>query len=74
MSTQRERAYLARPESVRQANERIADFARRYKFVSRVPMLCECDDDGCRVILQVGLDEYDELRRRPEAFLTAPGH
>lgn len=74
MSTHGKRAYLARPEGVRQADERIAELARRYKFVSRMPMLCECEDGDCQAIVPIGLESYDELRRRPDAVLTAPGH
>jgi hypothetical protein len=73
MSAQRQRAYVSRPESARQSNERIAEQAERLHFVSRVPMVCECDDGDCRQILLLDLDEYRKVRREAE-FLTAPGH
>jgi len=62
-----------RAADVRQANDRIAEKAKRMRFVSRVPMICECGAD-CRAVVMVSLEDYHALRRDPEAFLTAPGH
>lgn len=58
----------------RQSNDRIADKAERLRFVSRVPMLCECSDHDCRTVVMVHLDDYYAIRRDDDAFLTAPGH
>jgi hypothetical protein len=58
----------------RAANERIAEKAKRLQFVSRVPMLCECDAPDCRAVVMITLDEYHELRRDPDSFLTAADH
>lgn len=74
MSAQRRRAYLTRPETARHSNDRIAEQASRYRFVSRVPMLCECGDPDCERIVLISLEAYQELRRDRDAFLTAPGH
>jgi hypothetical protein len=57
----------------RKANDRIAEKATQLRFVSRVPMLCECSSPACRSIVMVGLDDYRQIRERG-AFLTAPGH
>jgi hypothetical protein len=59
---------------VRAGNDRIAEQAERLQFVSRVPMLCECGARDCRTIVLIELDEYYEVRRDPDSFLTAPGH
>jgi hypothetical protein len=56
------------------ANDRIADKAQRLHFVSRVPLLCECSGPGCRGLLMISLDDYRQVRRQPDSFLTAPGH
>lgn len=72
MSAQRERVQLSRSEEVRSSNDHIAERAVRLRFVSRVPMLCECSDAGCRSIILVGLDRYQELRA--SGFFTTPGH
>jgi hypothetical protein len=72
MSAQMERAQLTRPEDVRDSNDRIAERAAQLRFVSRVPMLCECSDPGCRTIVLVELDRYQQLRER--GYLTAPEH
>ena len=58
----------------RKANDRIAAKAEQLRFVSRVPMLCECSAPGCRTIVMVGLDEYREIRRTEDSFITAAGH
>jgi hypothetical protein len=58
---------------VRKANDRIAEKAERLRFVSRVPLLCECGDPDCRTIVMVGLEDFRAMRSRQEAVL-APGH
>ena len=58
----------------RQANDRIAAKAERLRFVSRVPMLCECSDRDCRTVVMVRLEDYYAIRRDSAAFVTAPGH
>ena len=58
----------------RKANDRIAQKAEQLRFVSRVPMLCECSTPGCRAIVMVGLDDYHEIRLTEDSFITAPGH
>jgi hypothetical protein len=72
MSAQRERVRLSRSEEVRSSNDRIAERARRLRFVSRVPMLCECSDPQCGSIVLLGLERYGELRE--SGFFTAPDH
>lgn len=58
----------------RVGNERIAEKAEALRFLSRVPMLCECSSDECRTIVMIALPEYREIRRKPELIITAPGH
>jgi len=58
----------------RQANDRIAEKAERMRFVSRVPMICECSDSDCRAIVMVRLEDYHAIRSDRDAILTAPGH
>jgi hypothetical protein len=58
----------------RKANDRIAQKAEQLRFVSRVPMLCECGAPNCRTVVMVGLDDYREIRRTEDSFITAPGH
>lgn len=72
MSAQ-ERAYESRAYAVREGNEEIAARAAALRFVSRVPMLCECDDSGCRELVLVTLSDYRRARKERE-FFTAPGH
>lgn len=72
MSAQRERVRLSRSEEVRASNDHIAKRALRLRFVSRVPMLCECRDPGCASIILIARERYEELR--DEGFFTAPGH
>ncbi len=63
-----------RAMDARAANDRIADKAEALRFLSRVPMLCECSAPDCRKVLMVGLEDYRTLRRDPDNILTAPGH
>ena len=58
----------------RAANDRIAEQARRLRFVSRVPMLCECSGGDCREIVMISLRDYEQIRREQGRFLTAPDH
>ena len=58
----------------RRANDRIAEKAEQLRFVSRVPMLCECATPSCRTIVMIGLGDYHALRRSEDSVLTAPGH
>jgi hypothetical protein len=63
----------ARAMDARNANDRIAEKAEQLRFVSRVPMLCECSEPSCRAIVMIGLGDYRALRRN-DGILTAPGH
>ena len=58
----------------RKANDRIAEKAAQLRFVSRVPMLCECSAPACRTIVMVSLGDYREIRRTEDSFITAHGH
>jgi len=58
----------------RRANDRIAEKAEQLRFVSRVPMLCECSEPACRAIVMIALGDYPAIRRTEDAVLTAPGH
>lgn len=58
----------------RAANDRIAEKAEQLRFVSRVPMMCECSAPGCRKVVMIGLDDYRAIRRASNNILTAPGH
>jgi hypothetical protein len=64
----------ARAMDARKANDRIAEKAEHLRFVSRVPLLCECSDPACRAIVMVALGDYRAVRRSDDTLLTAPGH
>jgi hypothetical protein len=59
-----------RTGAVRVANDHIAARAEALHFISRVPLLCECDDPGCRALVLVSLDEFGRLRRTGEAVIA----
>jgi hypothetical protein len=67
------RDLLSRTTAVRASNEHIARRAKALHFISRVPLLCECDDEGCRELVLVSLDEFRRLRRTGDAVVT-PDH
>lgn len=72
MSAQ-QRTYESRSQVVRTGNDGIAAKAAALRFVSRVPMLCECEDPACRELIMLTLADYRRARRERE-FITAPGH
>lgn len=65
--------FVSRADQVRRSNERIIEEAIRLRFVSRVPLLCECDDEDCREFVPLTLDEY-ELVRAVNGYVTSSGH
>ena len=58
-----------RTDAVRASNDRIAERALALRFTSRVPMLCECRDPGCRAIVPVSLEDFHDLRQRGDVVL-----
>jgi hypothetical protein len=58
---------------VRAANDRIAEKAEQLRFVSRVPMICECGDPDCRSLVLISLEAYRAIGN-PYDTLTASGH
>jgi hypothetical protein len=61
-------------EVFRSANEHVAEKARELELLPPIPFLCECSDARCFTHIQLSLEEYDEVRSHPEAYVTAPGH
>jgi hypothetical protein len=61
----------SRSQRVRKSNNRIARSAIRYRFVSRVPFLCECDDEGCDELVLLTLEAFYATRLDG---LRAAGH
>jgi hypothetical protein len=57
----------------RKANDRIAMKAEQLRFVSRVPMLCECSTPDCRTIVMIALGDYYEICLEGGSVI-APGH
>jgi hypothetical protein len=64
----------ARAMDARRANDRIAEKAEQLRFVSRVPMICECADPACRTVVMIALGDYYAIRRSDGSLLTAHGH
>jgi hypothetical protein len=58
----------------RKANEGIKEAAEGLHFDRPVPFVCECADPMCREFVQMGLDEYGEIRKDARLFLNVPGH
>jgi hypothetical protein len=63
-----------RPQQVRVANERVAREAERQKFLSRLPMLCECDDAGCEEVFLIAPPEFRAACGPDGGWLTVPHH
>jgi hypothetical protein len=58
----------------REANEQIEAAADRMHLTGLIPFLCECPRIECTELTRLSLEEYEEIRRFPRYFLTAPGH
>jgi hypothetical protein len=60
----------------RDANEHIQSSAAAMGLdeAGFLPVICECADVTCSVILQLTHAEYEEVRRHPERFLNARDH
>jgi hypothetical protein len=69
-----EKVKIARTEALfRDVNERIAETALRFETPD-VTFVCECADPECVHRVSVPADEYEDVRREPTHFVTAPGH
>jgi hypothetical protein len=66
----------ARNESIfREANEKLERKVVRLSITeSRTPYFCECDDPGCRSVVNLTIREYEAVRSEPTQFLITPGH
>ena len=40
----------------------------------RAPFICECSSTRCTAIVQLTLDEFEQVHRRPDHFVVVPGH
>lgn len=58
-------------DDTRDANERIAEAAKRLHFVSRIPFICECSDPSCRAPVLLHEQEYAERRRTGTPIVLA---
>jgi len=73
MSVRHKRTHESRSQVIRRANEGIAAKAAALRFVSRVPMLCECGDPACHELVLLTLADYRRVHKEHD-FLTVPGH
>jgi hypothetical protein len=64
---------VSRSQEAQSANERLANKAEQFRFVSRIPMWCECDDPDCRTMVLISVDEYRDARAAM-SLVTAPEH
>lgn len=58
----------------RDANERVAAKARELEVAYPIPFLCECRDPHCFALVSITLKGYEQVRSRPQRYLTIPGH
>lgn len=70
---ERDGVVVSKSAVARARNRRLVEKANLYRFVSRLPLLCECDDPQCEATLLVGFDDYRRAERAG-ALLTVPGH
>jgi len=56
------------------ANEQIAQKREELEVAVTPPVICECGDEGCTVLLRVDGDTYERVRADGRRFVVAPGH
>lgn len=61
-------------EIFRNANDQIADMARKRSWRFPVPFLCECSDRRCLGRVELPLKEYEQVRSNPQRYIALPGH
>jgi hypothetical protein len=58
----------------RSVNEQVLGLTARFAGAAEVELLCECAKPGCRELVTIAPDGYEDVRRFPTRFLTRPGH
>ena len=58
----------------REVNERIREVAGRSGILGPAAFVCECAHGDCTEAVELALNEYDQVRVRPGAFVIVPGH
>ena len=66
---------VARNEATfREANEIIERAAEKAGATGPVPFICECAEQGCRDVIRLTLEEYEQVRTNAAWFAVAHGH
>jgi hypothetical protein len=59
----------------REVNENIARLEDRLTSgADSLPIICECTRAECTTQLEIGISEYEKVRRHPDRFIVARGH
>jgi len=71
----REERIKANNDRFRGANEAIREQTDRLGAdMEQIPFLCECPAEDCVDILQLTRDEYNDIRKHDDRYMTAVGH
>jgi len=58
----------------REVNERVEDIQESFGSGGEPEWVCECGDETCAERLQLGLEEYREIRAHEDWFIVKPEH
>lgn len=58
----------------RALNERIRELESDWQSADPMAFVCECRSAGCTAAVYLTIDEYDEIREKPEQLLMLPHH
>lgn len=58
----------------REVNERIREVAGKSGIFGPAAFVCECAHTDCTEAVELALNDYDQVRMRPGAFVIVPGH
>jgi hypothetical protein len=71
----REERIRTNNDRFRGANEAIHEQAERLGAeMDQLPFLCECPNEDCVEILRLTRDEYTDIRKDENRYMTAVGH
>ena len=58
----------------REVNERIREIGSQFLVPPPLELICECGDGACSERLEIGVKEYEVIRKSDDLFVVLPGH
>ena len=66
---------IARNQALfREVNQRIRAIGSQFLVPPPLELVCECGDGSCSERLDIGVKEYEAIRKSDDLFVVLPGH